>query len=108
MPTAKPKPLSSATTAFLKRINAVWRWTGNAFQWAGWLRRKGVTEESIMHLANRIALNKIQNPFSLQELAHVISQNIAEQKHVQASRAKEMPRDKAPELLSSIFKRAGM
>lgn len=108
MPPAKQKPLSASTTAYLKKINTIWRWTGNAFQWAGWLRRQGIQEEAVLHLANRIALGKIQNPFSLQEVAHIISQNAAEQKHAAASKEKALPRDKAPEMLSSIFKRAGM
>ena len=104
----KQKPLSVSTTSYLRKIDTIWRWTGNAFQWAGWLRRQGINEEAIVHLANRIAQNKIKNPFSLQEVAHIISQNAAEQKHAAAAKEKALPREAAPELLSSVFKRAGM
>jgi hypothetical protein len=108
----KEKPiqnkLSPATNAYLKQINTIWRWTGNAYQWAGWLRRQGIQEDAIIHLANRIAQGKIKNPFSLQEVAYIISQNAAEQKHAAAAKEKALRREAAPEMLSAIFKRAGM
>ena len=102
------KKLSADTKKFLTRVNAIWRWTGNAHQWGQWLLLKGAADEVIMGLANRIAQNKIQNPWSMLEIAHIITQNVNEQRHAAASKKQQVGKDKAPTLLSDIFKKAGM
>lgn len=96
------------TTEFLGRLNHIWRWSGNAYRWGQWLMRHGASDEAVLHLARRVACNKIQNPWSMREIAHVVTQNFNEQRHAQNSRQKETPREAAPELLCAIFKRAGM
>ena len=94
--------------AFLKRVDAIWRWRGNAHQRGQWLLRRGASRDAVLHLARRIALGKIQNPWSMQEIAHVITQNVNERRHAQRTKTAQVPKSAAPELLGEIFRRAGM
>ena len=99
--------LAPETREKLTRLNALWRWRGNSFQWAGWLLRQGARDETIVMLASRLAKNKIRNPWAMREIAHVITQNVNyEQYRKEHEQLKAETKKSAPELLREILARA--
>jgi hypothetical protein len=97
---------SKETRALLGRAHRQWTHQGTVYGWAQWLNNSGADEKAIVHLLLRVMQGKIDNPYSVKQIAWHLQQRSNAEQYDKQAKEKAVGKDEAPEMLRSIFAKA--